>query len=629
MPNIKTTNGGTVEQGDNSHPTLRAALQASTASFISVGFFSFFINLLMLTGPLFMLQIYDRVLASRSLPTLTVLFILVAGLYIIMGILEFVRSRILARIGAQVDQRLSKQVFDGSMQYSLRTGGNANAMTPLRELSVIQQFLSGPALPALFDAPWVPVYIFVIFLFNWDLGLLAVVAAIVLFLIALLNDIRSRKPVLETTKALGGANQIADTGRRNAEVLAAMAMLGPVRERWNAQHEKAMSYEVQARDRTGTLSAFSKTLRLFFQSAMLAAAAALVIYGQVTPGVMIASSIILGRALQPVEQAITHWRGLVQYRQAAKKLNELLANLPPAEERMSLPPPKGRLDVRGLHLAAPGKRQLILKNINFSLQPGNILGVVGMSAAGKSSLARALVGVWKPASGEIRLDGATFDQWHPDQLGRHIGYLPQDVELFDGTLKENISRFEPNPDPDLVIEAATRAGVHELIMRLGGYDTQTGHLGSNLSAGQRQRVALARALYREPALVVLDEPNSNLDELGEQALARAISGMRDNQQTVVIITHRMNILGLTDCLLELTAGVQTEFGPRDQVVANIRKKRAPGEHKPPPENSNVTPIAAAAGPHRGAFEVSVNAQTKNQSPTSPPGENNRNQPSDE
>jgi len=591
--------------------TLGSALKASLPAFFSVGFFSFFINLLMLTGPLFMLQVYDRVLASRSLPTLVVLFGLVAGLFFIMGILEFVRSRVLVRIGAQVDRRLGKRVFDGSMQLSLRTGANINATAPLHQLGVVQQFLSGPALPALFDAPWVPVYIYVIFLFHWDLGLLAVAAAIVLFIIALLNDIRSRKPVMDTSKANAGANKIADTGRRNAEVLAAMAMLSPVRERWNKHHRKAVFHEVEARDRTGTLSAISKSLRLFFQSAMLAAGAALIIYGQATPGVMIAASIILGRALQPVEQSITHWRSLVQFRQAAKMLKEFLKNLPPPTKRMALPAPKGQLDVRALHVCVPGERRLILKNINFSLKAGEVLGVVGLSAAGKSSLARALVGVWPPASGEIRLDGATFDQWHPDQLGKHIGYLPQDVELFEGTIKQNIARFEPDPNPDAVIRAATRAGIHELIMHLGGYDTEVGNMGANLSAGQRQRVALARALYGDPALIVMDEPNSNLDEFGEMALAKAVALMRDNKQTVVIITHRISILSLADYLLELTAGTQSEFGPRDMVVAKIRDKRAKNNAlaQTNKANGNTSGNGDASGKGKAMMPVKFSAKS--------------------
>ncbi|VAW15571.1 Type I secretion system ATPase [hydrothermal vent metagenome] len=586
--------------------TFGSAFKPSIPAFISVGFFSFFINLLMLTGPLFMLQIYDRVLASRSLPTLVVLFVLVAGLFAVLGVLEFVRTRILVRIGAQVDQRLSRRVFDGSMRLSLHNGANISATAPLLQLGIIQQFLSGPALSVLFDAPWVPVYIYVIFLLHQDLGLLAIVAAIVLFVIALLNDMRSRKPAKETSVASAGASQIADTGRRNAEVLAAMAMLRPIRERWAEKHNKAVSHGVEARDRTGTLGAISKSLRLFFQSAMLAAGAALVIYGQATPGVMIAASIILGRALQPVEQSIVHWRSLVQFRQAAQMLRKFLQHLPPPAERMALPAPTGRIDVLSLHVGVPGERRLILKNINFALAPGEILGVIGPSAAGKSSLARALVGVRKPLSGEIRLDGATFDQWHPDQLGKHIGYLPQDVELFEGTIKENIARFESDPDPEAVIRAATRAGIHQLIMLWGGYDTNVGNLGSNLSAGQRQRVALARALYGDPAFIVLDEPNSNLDEAGEMALAKAVAGMRENKQSVIIITHRMNILSLSDYLLELNAGVQTQFGPRDQVIANIRKNRAKNSAPPQNNSANVMAMTPVRSSAKSPYAVGVN-----------------------
>jgi len=559
--------------GQSADPTLGSALRASSTAFIFVGIFSFFINLLMLTGPLFMLQIYDRVLASRSLPTLALLFILVAGLFAAMGFLEFVRTRVLARIGAHVDQRISQRVFDSSMQVSLRSGGSASSTSPLRELSVVQQFLSGPGLPALFDAPWVPVYIFVIFLFHPDLGLLAVVAAVILFIIALLNDIRSRKPMAQLAEATGAENQIAQAGARNAEVLAAMGMLGAIRRRWMAKHLDVIEYQTQTRDRSGTLSALSKALRLFFQSAMLAAGAALVIFGEITPGVMIAASIILGRALQPVEQAITHWRGMIQYRHAKTKLDKLFAQTPSQKEKMSLPTPLGKIEVRSLAVAVPGTRNIILQNINFALEPGKTLGIIGRSAAGKSTLARVLVGVWPPVGGEVRLDGATYDQWHPDDLGQHIGYLPQSVELFSGSVQENIARFDPQAEPEQIIEAAKQAGIHEMIKKLGGYDTEIGFMGANLSSGQRQRLALARALYGNPKLIVLDEPNSNLDEEGEKALAGAIIGMRKRGQTLIFVSHRMNILGLTDYLLELNEGTQLTFGSRDEVIEKIKKQQ--------------------------------------------------------
>ncbi len=562
--------------------TLADALKASRFSFIAIGGFSFFINLLMLTGPLFMLQIYDRVLSSRSIPTLVALSILVAGLFAILGVLEFIRTRILTRIGANIDLRIAQRTFDASMRLSLSTGGHINSSTPLRELEVARQFLSGPAIPALFDAPWVPIYLGVIFLFHWYLGVLATIAAVILFVLAWINDFRSKKPAADISAASAKANQVADNGRRNAEVISAMAMLNPIRKLWEKDHLDAVVHETTARDRGGSISAISKSLRLFFQSAMLAAGAALVIFDQVTPGVMIAASIILGRALQPVEQAITHWRGLVQYNQAKKRLDQTLEKMPAKQQRMSLPKPKGKILVRGLQIMAPGNRKVILNNVNFVLEPGSALGLVGMSASGKSTLSRALVGAWPYSAGEIRIDGATYDQWDPDQLGRYIGYLPQDVELFGGTLKENISRFDTDPDENAIINAAKDAGIDELVKKLGGYDTDIGHLGTNLSVGQRQRVALARALYGDPSLIVLDEPNSNLDMAGDQALNVAIAGIKERGQTLIIVSHKMSVLNAVDFILELNEGKQQAFGPRDEVLAHIRKRETERRNKPNP-----------------------------------------------
>lgn len=559
--------------------TLSEALKASRFSFIAIGGFSFFINLLMLTGPLFMLQIYDRVLSSRSIPTLVALSMLVAGLFAILGVLEFIRTRILTRIGANIDLRIAQRTFDASMRLSLSTGGHINSSIPLRELEVARQFLSGPAIPALFDAPWVPIYLGVIFLFHWYLGVLATIAAVILFILAWINDFRAKKPAADISAASAKANLVADNGRRNAEVISAMAMLNPIRKLWEKDHLDAVIHETTARDRGGSISAISKSLRLFFQSAMLAAGAALVIFDQVTPGVMIAASIILGRALQPVEQAIMHWRGLVQYTQAKKRLDQTLEKMPAKQQRMELPKPKGKILVRGLQIMAPGNRKVILNNINFVLAPGAALGLVGMSASGKSTLSRALVGSWPYSAGEIRIDGATYDQWDPGQLGRYIGYLPQDVELFGGTLKENISRFDTDPDENAIINAAKDAGIHELVKKLGGYDTDIGHLGTNLSVGQRQRVALARALYGDPSLIVLDEPNSNLDMAGDQALNVAIAGIKDRGQTLIIVSHKMSVLNAVDYILELNEGKQLAFGPRDEVLAHIRKREAERRNK--------------------------------------------------
>lgn len=569
---------------------LQSAIKASRMDLVFVGVFSFFVNLLMLTGPLFMLQIYDRVLASHSIQTLAILFILVVLLYLAFGLLDFTRSRILSRIGAQVDSRIEEFTFKSLIYRRLTRDVDEVTTSPLVELNTIRQFLSGQGVVAFFDAPWVPLYLFMIFVFHQGLGFLALVAALVLFAIAILNDLSVRKPIEKTSRHASIAHNTAIAGERNAEVLVAMSMLAPLLGRWRAQRRETLGFEFKARDRALTLSATTKSLRLLFQSAMLAAGAALVIFGELSPGVMIAASIILGRALSPVEQAITHWRGFVQFWHSARKLERKLNALPIAQKRMELPKPRGKLEVRNLQVCIPGTRNLVLRNVNFSLDPGRILGVVGRSASGKSSLVRTLVGVWKQAGGEVRLDGAELDQWDPAALGPHIGYLPQDVELFDGTIQENISRMESSPDAAEVVRAAKLAGIHEMVLGLGGYDTQIGQFGTHLSSGQRQRVALARALYGDPVLVVLDEPNSNLDDQGEAALAVALKAVSENGQTVVIVSHKVSVLRIVDELLELTDGSQTEFGSKDEVIANIKRRSSSAKVSPQSGNVSSLPI---------------------------------------
>ncbi len=563
---------------------LRAALQASRMAFIAIGIFSFVINILMLTGPLFMLQIYDRVLTSRSMPTLIAMIVLVAGLFTILGILELVRSRVLVRIGTRIDERLSGRVFESVMRQSLNPSRDVASAAALKELDTLRQFLTGPGPFALFDAPWVPVYIGVIFLFHWTLGVLAVVGAIILFIVAILNDYLSRKPMAEANTALMKAAHISESGRRNAEVLSAIGMINNFKTLWQADHNTALTKQAQASDRAGALTAFSKSMRLFLQSAMLAAGAALAIYQLVTPGVMIAASIILGRALQPVEQAIGQWRGLIRAIQAYRTLRGLLHMTPPYPEKTALPPPRGKLVLDHVCAVTPAGDKQILTNVGFRLEPGQVLGVIGPSASGKSTLARILVGVWPVAGGEVRLDGATLEQWGPVERGKFTGYLPQDVELFNGTISQNICRFEPNASSEKIVEAAQRVGVHEMILQLpDGYDTVLSNMGGNISAGQRQRIALARAIYGDPVIVVLDEPNSNLDTSGDEALIRAIIAMRERGQSVIVIAHRRGILAAVDFLLVLDSGVQRALGPRDKVLAELAGKTRKTMEKRKPE----------------------------------------------
>jgi PrtD family type I secretion system ABC transporter len=544
---------------------LKRAIAASGPAFAATGLFSFVINILMLVGPLFMLQVYDRVMTSGSLPTLTALFAITAALYVVVGVLELVRSRIIVRIGVEVDQRLGTRIFRASLKRSLTNPGAS--MPALRDLDNLRAFVASPGPLTFFDAPWTPVYLLVIFLVHWVLGVSAVIGAAVLLFVAWLSETCSREPLTEAGKSGAKSLELADTGLRNAEALTAMGMLGTYLGRWERANDETIAWQTLAADRLGGMSALSKALRLFLQSAMLAIGAALAVKGDISAGSIIAGTIIFGRALAPVEQAISHWRGFLKAQESYFKLDELLTREPPPPQKTVLPSPKGLLEVSSLRVAAPDTRQLILANLNFRVAPGEMLAVIGPSASGKSTLARTIVGLWPAFSGVIQLDGARLDHWDQEALGRYIGYLPQAVELFSGTVKENISRFTPGAKDEDVIAAAEMAHAHEMILALPkGYDTELGNFGTYLSAGQRQRIGLARALYGNPALVVLDEPNSNLDRTGDEALAGAIDGMRARGQAVVLVSHRVQAIGKADLLLYVDRGVQRAFGPRAEVM---------------------------------------------------------------
>lgn len=550
---------------------MREALTASRGAFAMTGVFSFFINLLMLTAPLYMLQVYDRVLTSRSESTLVALTVLAGTMLLVMGMLELVRSRILVRVGTGLDKRLGARVFLAIFERSLR-GAKGQRSQALRDLDGLRQFLTGPGPFALFDAPWVPLYLGVVFLFHPILGLIATGGAVILFIIALLNELLTRRPLTLANAEATAAYGFAETSLRNAEVLDSMGMLDGIRKRWMAAHQKGLALQCTASDRAGTLTASSKAVRMFLQVAILGAGAALAIQQIITPGAMIAASIVMGRALAPVEQAIGHWRQFIGARQSYSRLDGLLREAPEAAEPLKLPRPEGHLSVERVVAVPPGAAKPALKGISFSLAPGEALGVIGPSAAGKSTLARLLVGVWPPYSGYVRLDNAELHGWSREDLGPHIGYLPQDIELFPGTVAENIGRFADEPDADKVVEAARRAGVHEMILHLAdGYDTQIGENGSFLSGGQRQRIGLARAVYGSPALVVLDEPNSNLDAAGDQALTEAIRGLRNQNATVVVMAHRPSAIAAVDKLLMLRDGAIEAFGPKEEVIAQVTK----------------------------------------------------------
>lgn len=551
---------------------MRGALATSAPVFGVAGIFSLFINLLMLTGPIFMLQVYDRVLTSRSGTTLAMLVMVASVLLAVMVALEVLRSRLLVRAAVRIDEKLKSRLFGALMDLRLKSA-TASAQEGLRDLDTVRQFLSGNGLSALFDAPWMPLYLVIIFLFHPLLGAVAAGGAVALFLLAVASDVFTRRATEEGALALAGANRMAEAGFGNAEVVRAMGMTPALRARWLARRDEALTQNVRAADRLATITALSKGVRLFLLVAILAAGAGLAIEQIISPGVMIAASIMMGRALSPVEQAIGNWRGLVAARAAMKRIAALLVELPAPDPAMPLPAPKGHLAVENVIASAPGAEQPVIKRLSFMLAPGEALGVIGPSASGKSCLARLLVGVWRPSAGHVRLDGAELAA--RADLGRHVGYLPQTVELFEGTVSENIARFECTAAPEMIVQAAAQAGAHEMIMRLPkGYDTEIGLAGAALSAGQRQRIGLARALYGAPALIVLDEPNANLDGEGETGLIAALRACKERGQTLVVMAHRPSAVMTVDRILVLRDGAAQALGPRDEVLAKVRPAAA-------------------------------------------------------
>jgi ATP-binding cassette subfamily C protein len=527
-------------------------------------------NILMLTGAIFMLEIYDRVLPSRSVPTLVGLAILAAGLYLALGLLDLIRSRILVRIASSIDEALSSRVYDAIVQLALKTGLRSDGMQPLRDLDSLRNFLSGSGPLSFFDLPWMPIYLAICFFFHFWIGTTALVGALILVGLTLWTEMLTRQPTSAATKYGGMRAGLAETSRRNAEALVAMGMVGRIAKRWSEAQQQYLASQQQSGDVTGGFGAISKILRMMLQSAVLGVGAYLVIHQEASAGIIIAGSIIAARALAPVDLAIANWRGWVAARQSWHRLNKLLTMLPARDAPMQLQPPSRNLIVETATAVPPGQQKIVAQDVTFALQSGNGLGIIGPSGAGKSSVARMLVGVWPPVRGRIRIDGASLDQWSPEALGRHVGYLPQDVELLGGTVADNISRFDPGAQPESIIAAARAAGVHELILNLPeGYETEVGEQGTALSAGQAQRVALARALYGSPFLVVLDEPNSNLDAEGDEALTRAILGVRSRGGIVVVVAHRPSAIAGVDLLMAMNQGRMQAFGPKDEVLAKV------------------------------------------------------------
>jgi PrtD family type I secretion system ABC transporter len=559
---------------------LRAAFGSCKSALVGIGAFSGLINLLMLTSSLFMLEVYDRVLPSRSAPTLVGLSILAALLLTFQALLEITRGRLLVRIGGRLESRLSPRVYDAVVR--MRSKPGTDGQQPVRDLDTIRGFMSSAGPNALFDLPWVPLYIVICFAFHTLIGVTALGGAIVLLGLTLLAESLSRRPVKAATAHAAARNRFAEASRRNAEVIMAMGMSERLLARWLDLGRDYVAQQKRASDVAGGLGSAGRTLRTALQSAVLGVGAYLVIEQEATAGIIIASSILSGRALAPIDVAIANWKNFVSARQGWRRLDEVLVALPPAAARLELPPPAQALSLEALSVAPPGAKGVVVHDVQFTLKAGSALAVVGPSASGKSSLVRAIVGVWPVARGCVRLDGATIDQWTPAARGRHIGYLPQDVELFEGTIAQNIARFEQEAPAAAVIAAAKAAGVHDLIVNLpAGYETELGERGTALSAGQQQRIALARALYGEPFLVVLDEPNSNLDAEGEEALTKAILGVRARGGIVIIVAHRASALAAVNHVLAMVRGTQQAFGPKDEVVTKAvrRESNAPAPLK--------------------------------------------------
>jgi len=574
-----------------SHSSVKEAIGSSRLAFIGVGVFSGIVNVLVLTGSIYMLQIYDRVLPSRSVPTLLGITALLILIYAAYGALDFARTRVLARIGLGIDRQLRARVMEAVLTVPLRAKPGTDALQPVRDLDQIRGFLSGIGPTALFDMPWLPVYVGLIYLLHPTMGLFAIAAAILLVSLTVITEIKTKAPAREAIKSSSQRHALSEAARRNAEVIQAMGLGGRIAATWETVNERYLVNQIALSDVSGGIGSISKVLRLLFQSGILGLGAYLAIMGEISPGTLIAGSIILSRALAPIEIAIGNWKGFVGMRQSMARLDALLGALPARQVATALPRPVASLDVKDLSVAPPGETLPAISNVTFRLAAGDGLGVIGPSAAGKSTLIRALVGAWNPLprGGSIRLDGATLDQWAPEAIGRDIGYLPQDIELFDGTVAENISRLDPLASSEGVIAAAKLAGIHDMIVHFAeGYQTRIGEAGTKLSAGQRQRVALARALYGNPFLVVLDEPNSNLDTQGDLALTAAIRAVRERGGIVIVVAHRPSALAGLDTVLALNRGQVQAFGPRDDVLRQVLQAVP----------MIPQPAAAAAGPAR-------------------------------
>ena len=571
---------------------LQVALKACKGSFLSVGFFSLFVNALMLAPTFYMIQVSGRVVPSSSTSTLIMLTLILTIMMLTLGSLEWVRSRIMVRISNRLDALLSRDIYRASFKKALSTGGMDASAQSLNDLTSLRQFLTGNGLFAFFDAPWLPIYTAVMFLFHPWFGWMTVGSAVVLVVLAFLNHRYTGKALTEANQQSVRATLQTTKNLRNAEVIESMGMLDTLMTRWAVYQRRVLVLQSQASDKGGIITSISKTFRTWAQSIMLALGAYLVITHEINPGLLMAGSLLLGRALSPIDQMIGSWKGFVAARVQYGRLNDTLEKLNAEPQRMALPDPEGHIQVENLVIAPPGAKAAVIRNMSFVTPAGSIVGIVGPSAAGKSTLARALLGIWPPQHGTVRLDGADIAAWDKQKLGPHLGYLPQDIELFEGTISDNVARFG-KIDPEKVVLAARVAGVHEMILQMpDGYDTVIGSEGINLSGGQRQRIGLARAIYGSPRLIVLDEPNSNLDDVGEKALAVALQKIKETGATVFIISHRPSILSRLDRIMVMNAGTITMYGARDHVIAELAQQQAKAQQRVAPTASVATDVAS-------------------------------------
>ena len=564
---------------------LLEVLKSFRSAFTGAAVFSFFINVLLLMSPIYMLNIYDRVLSSRNVTTLVVLSIITLVLFWVYSILETLRSQVLVRIGGSLDRKLNGRVFSAIFKAAVQRPGMGGGQA-VRDLDTMREFLTGQGMFAFFDAPWLPIYLCAVYLMHPLLGIVGTIGGILIIMLTVDQELATRKTLGEATQTSMAAGRFLENSLRNVEAISAMGMMPAMLARWRERRQKTLGLQALASDRAGLILALSKFVRIVLGSSMMGFGAYLVIQNELTGGLMIAANIMMSKALQPVELAVATWKQLLAARQSYARLQSLLEAIPADAQHMPLPAPTGSLELDRVVAAPPNTNVAVVKGVGFRLAAGGALGIIGPSAAGKSSLARLIVGVWQAHSGVVRLDGSDIRSWDADRLGQFIGYLPQDIELFEGTVAENIARFA-EIDADSVIQAAQMAGVHDMILQMAnGYDTRIGPGGATLSGGQRQRVGLARALYKLPPLIILDEPNSNLDRDGEAALAKCMTQLKEAKRTTIVITHRPSILASVDHIMVMNSGVAEAFGPRDEVLAKYMRPSAV-------QSSVATPVISA------------------------------------